>query len=58
MICSLTFEYQKPPKMGPLANSGDPDEILHNAAFHQVLYFMKRHSQSPKKEIQWNFRAV
>ena len=24
--------------MGTLANSKDPDEMLHNAAFHQCLY--------------------
>ena len=26
--------------MGTLANSEDPDEMQHNAAFHQVLHFL------------------
>ena len=28
--------------MGTLANSEDPDEILHNAAFHQGIHYLQR----------------
>ena len=28
--------------MGNLANSEDPDEMLHNAAFHQGLHYLLR----------------
>ena len=28
--------------MGTLANSEDPNEMLHKAAFHQGLYFLLR----------------
>ena len=28
--------------MGTLANSEDPDEMLHNAAFHLDLHFLLR----------------
>ena len=30
------------PKMGTLANSEDPDEMLHDAAFHQGLHCLLR----------------
>ena len=32
--------------MGTLANSKDPDEMQHNAAFHQGLYCLVRLKQS------------
>ena len=38
--------------MGTLANSEDPDEMPHNAAFHQGLYYLlipKRSSEKEKK---------
>ena len=38
--------------MGTFANSEDPDEMLHNAAFHQGLHCLLRQSQSSEKEIQ------
>ena len=38
--------------MGTLANSEDPDEMLHNAAFHQGLHCLLRQNQSSEKEIQ------
>ena len=37
--------------MGTLANSEDPDEMQHNAAFHQGLYCLLRLKQSSGTEI-------
>ena len=38
--------------MGTLATSEDPDEMRHNAAFHQGLHgLLKRQNQSSEKEI-------
>ena len=39
--------------MGTLANSADPDEVLHNAAFHQGLHCLPRQNPSSVKEIQF-----
>ena len=36
--------------MGALANSEDPDEMQHNAAFHQGLHCLLRQDQSSEKE--------
>ena len=46
--------------MGTLANSEDPDEMLHNAAFHQGLHLLLRQDQSLEEEIhvQYFFRIV
>ena len=41
--------------MGTLANSEDPDEIPHYAAFHQSPYNLLRQNQSSYKEIQYYF---
>ena len=39
-----------------MANSEDPDEMLHYAAFHQSLHcLLKTKSISSKKEIQYFF---
>ena len=38
--------------MGTLANSEDPDEMLHNAAFHQGLHCLLRQNRSSEKEIK------
>ena len=38
--------------MGTLENSEDPDEMLHNAAFHQGLRCLLSQNQSSDKEIQ------
>ena len=35
--------------MGTLANSEDPDEMQHNAAFHQGLHCLLRLKRSPEK---------
>ena len=37
-------------EMGTFANSVDPDEMLHNAAFHQGLHCLLRQYQSSEKE--------
>ena len=42
-------------KTGTLANSADPDEMLHNAAFHQGLHCLLRHKQSSEKETDLFF---
>ena len=39
--------------MVTLANSKDPDEMLHDAAFHQGLHCLPRPKQSLKKEMQY-----
>ena len=38
--CACMFDplYSKNPIMGTFANSEDPDEMQHNAAFHQRLH--------------------
>ena len=43
-----------------LANSEDPDEELHNAAFHRGLHSTRflRQKQSLEKEIQYYGRLV
>ena len=37
--------------MGIFANSEDPDEILHNAAFQQGLHCLLRQNRFSKKEF-------
>ena len=39
--------------MGTLANSEDPDEMSHKAAFHQGLQGLLRQNRSAEKEIQY-----
>ena len=39
--------------MGTLANSEDPDEMPHNAAFHQGLHCQPRLKRSSDKEIEF-----
>ena len=48
----LTLRGPETPKTGTLANSEDPDEMLHNAAFHQGLHCLLRQNQS-EKAIQY-----
>ena len=38
--------------MGNLANREDPDEMPHNAVFHQGLHCLPRQDRSSEKEIQ------
>ena len=40
-------------KQVSLANSEDPDEMQHTAAFHQGLHCLLRQNQSSKKDIQY-----
>ena len=40
--------------MGTLTNSEDPDEMQHNAAFHQGLHYLLR-QKSMRKKIQFFF---
>ena len=40
--------------MGTLANSKDPDEMQHNAAFHQDLHCLSRLKQPSTTEIHHN----
>ena len=40
--------------MATLVNSEDPDEMQHNAAFHQVLHCLLRLKQSSGTEIHCN----
>ena len=39
------------PKMGTLANSKVPDEMLRDMAFHQGLHCLQRQEQTSEKEI-------
>ena len=41
--------------MGILANRENPDEMQHNAAFHQGLHCLLRQKQSLEKEIHFLF---
>ena len=41
--------------MGTMANSEDPDEMPHMAAFHQGLHGFLRQNRSSEKEIQHLF---
>ena len=44
--------------MRTLANSGDPDEMLHNAAIHQGLHCLLRYKRSSKNEIQYCLEII
>ena len=39
--------------MGTLVNSEDPDDMLHNLAFHQGLHYLLRKIRSTEKEKQY-----
>ena len=41
--------------MGSEANSEDPDEMPHNAAFHQGLHCLLRFKEHSETEIHHNF---
>ena len=41
------------PLTGTIANSEDPDEMQHNAAFHQGLHCLLRQNQSSEREMQY-----
>ena len=44
--------------MSILANSEDPDEMQHNAAFHQGLHCLLRLKQPSATEIYGNFKIL
>ena len=43
--------------MGILANSEDPDEMQHNAAFHQCLHCLLKLKQHTRTEIHYNLES-
>ena len=43
--------------MSTFANSKDPDEMQHNAAFHQALHCLKRSKRYSDKGMQY-FRKI
>ena len=45
--------YTSDSKMHTLANSEDPDEMLHGTAFLQDLHILLKQKQSSEKEIQF-----
>ena len=48
------YMYTGNPYTGTLANSEDPDEMHHNAAFHQGLHCLLRLKQPSMIEIHHN----
>ena len=50
--CALNHLYTGNPYWVTLANSEDPDEMQHNAAFHQGLHCLLQVKQSSAKENQ------
>ena len=44
--------------MHTLANSEDPDEMPHDAAFHQSLHSLIRQKQSSEKEIHFYLKVL
>ena len=44
--------------MHTLANSEDPDEMPHNAAFHQGLHYLLREKQFSEKEIRFLLEII
>ena len=51
MIQSLILKLDRIVIIGTLANSEDPDEMQHNAAFHQGLHCLLRLKQPSVTEI-------
>ena len=44
--------------MPTLANSEDPDEMPHNAAFHQGLHYLLRPKQYSEEDVQFLLEIV
>ena len=44
--------------MCTLVNSEEPDEMSHNIAFHQGLYYLLRQKQSQEKEINFYLEII
>ena len=51
MYCSFSLFILDTGKTGTLANSEDPDEMPHKAAFHQGLHYLLRYKQFSGAEI-------
>ena len=49
---------QVTPKWVPFTNSEDPDEMKHNAAFHQGLHRLLRQKRSGKKYFFYNYNLT
>ena len=49
--------YTGNPKLGALANSEDPDQMQHNAAFDQGLHCLLRLKQPSRTEIYHNLET-
>ena len=41
-----------------MANSEDPDEMPHNAAFHSGLFCLLRQNRFSEKEIQYDWENI
>ena len=52
-IFELTLLYSGNPYWDALTNNEDPDEMPHDAAFHQNQHCLLRLNQSSEKEIQF-----
>ena len=44
--------------MGTVTNSEDPQEIQHNAAFHQGLHYLLRFKQPSGTEMHHNLKSA
>ena len=44
--------------MGTLANSEDPNEMLHNAAFHQDLHCLLRLKHLQRKRLNFSWKII
>ena len=44
--------------MGTLANNEDPDEMPHDAAFHQRLHYLVKQNRPSEKEIQYFLETI
>ena len=41
-----------------MANSGDPDKMPHNAAFHQGVHYLLRQNRTSEKQIQYCLKII
>ena len=57
-ISRVFLAVKLPFEMGTFTNSVDPDEMPHNAAFHQGLHCLLRQYQSSEKENQCCFSTL
>ena len=50
--------YSGNPKTGTLTNSKDPDEMPHNAAYHQGLRCLSRKTRSSEKNTFFFVKSI